>query len=207
MLAEERRKLRAACERDNKQMFSARTEITNLKARVEELKKSEAYYKDKYEEAKSHRERVEVELSQQSISKDKDLAGKDVEIAKLLRGLREVQESLKAERQKSDSIEIDLTAEKVKAETADEAHKASQAALNVAQENYAEVESTVEPLITDLGWLQHYGVAYVANSILNATELDRAVAALTMVARAAGHRAGYVECAAHVEEALLIVAF
>ncbi|KAM0044307.1 hypothetical protein Hdeb2414_s0010g00351671 [Helianthus debilis subsp. tardiflorus] len=122
MLAEERRKLRAACERDNKQMFAARTEITDLKARVEELKKYEADYKDKYEEAKSHRERVE-----QIISKDKDLAGKDVE---LLRRLREVQESLKAERQKSDSIEIDLIAEKVKAETADEAHKASQATLN-----------------------------------------------------------------------------
>ncbi|KAM0069572.1 hypothetical protein Hdeb2414_s0001g00003191 [Helianthus debilis subsp. tardiflorus] len=81
-------------------------------------------------------------------------------------------------------------AEKVKAETAEEACKVSQTALNVAQENYAEVQSTVEPLITDLGWLQHYGIA---NSILNDTELDRAVAVLPMVARAAGHHVGYVE--------------
>ncbi|KAM0056622.1 hypothetical protein Hdeb2414_s0006g00220571 [Helianthus debilis subsp. tardiflorus] len=83
-LAEERRKWRMACERDNKQMFAVRTKITNLKVRVEELKKSESDYKDKYEEAKSHCEHVEVlqvELSQQIITKDKDLAGKDVEIA------------------------------------------------------------------------------------------------------------------------------
>ncbi|MFS7912594.1 hypothetical protein Hanom_Chr02g00131791 [Helianthus anomalus] len=196
-LAEERRKWRVACDRDNKQMFAAHTEITNLKARVEELKKSEPDYKDKYEEAKSHRERVE--LSQQIISKYKDLADKDVEIAELQGHLREVHETLEAERRKSDSLEINLAAEKVKAETMEEAHKVRQVALNVAQENDVEVQSKVEPLITDLGWLQHYGVAYVANSILNATELDRAVAALTMAARAAGHRAGYVECAVHVE--------
>ncbi|KAM0035814.1 hypothetical protein Hdeb2414_s0015g00450971 [Helianthus debilis subsp. tardiflorus] len=191
-LAEERRKWRVACDRDNKQMFTTRTEITNLKARVEELKKSEPDYKDKYEEAKSHRERVEVlqvELSQQIISKDKDLADKDVEIAKLQRCLCEVHESLEVERRKSDSLEINLAAEKVKADTVEEARKVRHAALNVAQENYAEVQSTVEPLITDLGWLQHYGVAYIANSILNATELDRAVAVLTMATRAAGHRA------------------
>ncbi|KAJ0777131.1 hypothetical protein HanPSC8_Chr02g0063141 [Helianthus annuus] len=186
-------------------MFAARTEITNLKARVEELKKSEPDYKDKYEEARSHRKRVEVlqglevELSQQIISKDKDLADKDVEITELHRRLREAHESLEAERRKSDSLEINLAAEKVKAETVDDARRVRQAALNVAQENYAEAQSTVEPLITDLGWLQHYGVAYVVNSILNATELDRAVAALTMTARSAGHRVGYVECADHVE--------
>ncbi|KAF5766620.1 hypothetical protein HanRHA438_Chr15g0729681 [Helianthus annuus] len=158
-----------ACERDNEQMFAARTKFTNLKACVEELKKSESDYKDKYEEAKSHRERVEilqVELSQQIITRDKDLAGKDVEIPELKRRLREVQESLEAEKQKSDSLEIDLTVEKVKAETAEEVFK-------------------------------------IANSILYAKELDRAVAALTMVARATGHQVGYVECATHVEERLL----
>ncbi|KAM0007928.1 hypothetical protein Hdeb2414_s0127g00805561 [Helianthus debilis subsp. tardiflorus] len=99
-------------------------------------------------------------------------------------------------------MEIDLTAEKVKAETAEEAHKVSLAALNVAQENYAEVQSTMGPLISDLEWMQHHEVVYIANSILNATELDRAVDALTMAAGAVGHRVGYVECANHVEEAL-----
>ena len=42
----------------------------------------------------------------------------------------------------------------------------------------------------------------VANSILNAGELDRAVAALTYSACAVGHRGGYLECAQHVEEML-----
>ncbi|KAF5803079.1 hypothetical protein HanRHA438_Chr06g0276261 [Helianthus annuus] len=135
-------------------MFAACNEIMNLKARIKELKKSEADYKDKYEEAKSHRERVEVlqvELSQQIISNDKDLADKDVEIVELKNRLHEAQENLESERQKSDSLEIDLAAEKVKAETVEEARKVSQAALNFAQENYAEVQSTVDPLITDLG--------------------------------------------------------
>ncbi|KAJ0809883.1 hypothetical protein HanPI659440_Chr01g0020341 [Helianthus annuus] len=151
-LAEERRKWRVACENENKRMFAVRTENSNLKARVEELKKSEADYKDKYEEAKSHRERVEIL--------------------------------------------------QVKAKTAEAAHKVSHAALNMAQENYAEVQSTVEPLITDLGWMQHYGVVHIANTILNVTELYRVVVALTMVARVAGHHVGYVECATHVEKAL-----
>ncbi|MFS7964220.1 hypothetical protein Hanom_Chr08g00747621 [Helianthus anomalus] len=140
-------------------------------------------------------------LSQQIITKVKDLAGKDVEIAELKRRLRETQESLEAKKQKSDSMEIDLGAEKVKAENTKEACKVSLETLNVAQENYVEVQSTVEPLISDLGWMQHIGVAHIANSILNAIKLDRAVAALTMVVQAPGHCASYVECASHVEEA------
>ncbi|KAF5778528.1 hypothetical protein HanXRQr2_Chr12g0548571 [Helianthus annuus] len=59
-LAEECRKWRAACERDNQRMFATHTEITNLKARVEELTKSEADFKERYEKAKFHREHVEV---------------------------------------------------------------------------------------------------------------------------------------------------
>ncbi|MFS7966201.1 hypothetical protein Hanom_Chr09g00771071 [Helianthus anomalus] len=115
-----------------------------------------------------------------SFSKDKDLAGKDVEIAELQRRMRKAQENLEAEKQKSDSLEINLAAEKVKAETAEEARKVSQAALNVTQDNFSEVQATVEPLITDLGWLQHYGAAHIENSILYADELDWAVVALTM---------------------------
>ncbi|KAJ0525416.1 hypothetical protein HanRHA438_Chr09g0391521 [Helianthus annuus] len=123
--------------------------------------------KEKIEEAKSDRERAE-----------------DVEIAELKRRLFEAHE-------KNESLEIDLVAEKVKADTAEEARKAAEearkintSALNVAQTNYAEAQSIV------------------ANSILNATELDKAVAALTDVVRAVGHRGGYLECTQHVEEAL-----
>ncbi|MFS8025218.1 hypothetical protein Hanom_Chr16g01472391 [Helianthus anomalus] len=141
-------------------MFSAHTKITNLKARVEELTKSEADFKERYEKAKSHREHVEGE-----------------------------------------SLEIDLTAERVKAESAEEARKVSQAALNVAQDNYAEVQATIEPLINNLDWLQNYGIAHIMNSILNSIELDRAVAALTVASRVVGHCAGDVECTQHVETA------
>ncbi|MFS7966194.1 hypothetical protein Hanom_Chr09g00771001 [Helianthus anomalus] len=157
--------------------------LQGLKKKLQASICSPLKHKDKYEEAKSHQEHVEVlqvELSQQISSKDKDLTGKDVEIAELQRRLREAQENLEAEKQKSDSLEINLAAEKVKAETAEEAHKVSQTALNVTQDNYSEVQATVEPLITDLGWLQHYGVTHIVNSILNADELDWAVVALTM---------------------------
>ncbi|MFS7962468.1 hypothetical protein Hanom_Chr08g00726991 [Helianthus anomalus] len=57
-------------------------------------------------------------------------------------------------------------------------------------------------LLADSEWIQNHGVAYVANSILNATELDKAVVGLTMAMRAGGHRAWYVECTQHVEATL-----
>ncbi|KAJ0834662.1 hypothetical protein HanRHA438_Chr16g0746191 [Helianthus annuus] len=50
--------------------------------------------------------------------------------------------------------------------------------------------------------MKNFGIAHIVNSILNATELDKAVAAFTMVVRAAGHHTGYLECAKHVEEVL-----
>ncbi|KAJ0499671.1 hypothetical protein HanPSC8_Chr13g0592231 [Helianthus annuus] len=50
--------------------------------------------------------------------------------------------------------------------------------------------------------MRNRGVAAIANSVLNVTELDQAVTALTDVARAVGHRSGYLECAQHVEEVI-----
>ncbi|KAJ0914782.1 hypothetical protein HanPSC8_Chr06g0242511 [Helianthus annuus] len=64
-LAKECREWLAACQNENKKMFAARTKITNLEAEVRGLNKSEADFKEKYEEARSHRERVEVELNAQ----------------------------------------------------------------------------------------------------------------------------------------------
>ncbi|KAM0041209.1 hypothetical protein Hdeb2414_s0011g00363641 [Helianthus debilis subsp. tardiflorus] len=87
-------------------MYVACAKIISLEADVANLKKSEAAFKEKYEEAKSHRERVEVELNAQILSKDRDLAGKDVEIAKLKRRLRKAQEGQDAEKQKVESFEI-----------------------------------------------------------------------------------------------------
>ncbi|MFS8010249.1 hypothetical protein Hanom_Chr14g01294821 [Helianthus anomalus] len=50
--------------------------------------------------------------------------------------------------------------------------------------------------------MRNRGVPAITNSVLNANELDQAVAALTDALRAVEHRGGYVECAWHVEEAL-----
>ncbi|MFS7936736.1 hypothetical protein Hanom_Chr05g00419281 [Helianthus anomalus] len=163
-----------------KKMFDTRTKITNLEATVEGLKKFEADFKARYEEAKSHRVHVEVELNAKVLSKDGDLAGKDTEIPKLKRMLREAQDVLDAEKKKVESLGIDLEAEKVKAETAEEARRISTSALNVAYTNYVEAQSIMDTLLADSEWMQSHGVAHVSNSILNATELDKAVAALTM---------------------------
>ncbi|MFS8002618.1 hypothetical protein Hanom_Chr13g01204221 [Helianthus anomalus] len=95
------RRILVGLRNDNKRIFTARTEITNLKAHVDSLKKSKVDYQEKYKEAKSHRERVEVlqvELSQQLISKDKDLDDKDAEVVELQRRLREAQENLEAKK-------------------------------------------------------------------------------------------------------------
>ncbi|MFS7945149.1 hypothetical protein Hanom_Chr06g00520761 [Helianthus anomalus] len=176
-------------------MYAARSKITNLEAEVATLK-------GKVEEAQADKERVKVELNARILNKDQDLAVKDVEIAKLKRRLFEAHD-------KNESLEIDLEAEKVRADTAEEAKKAvveardiSTSALNVAQNNYAEAQSIMDTLVSESEWIRNRGVAAIANSVLNATELDQAVAALTDVARTIGHHADYLECAQHVEEAL-----
>ncbi|KAM0022063.1 hypothetical protein Hdeb2414_s0023g00624321 [Helianthus debilis subsp. tardiflorus] len=71
---------------------------------------------------------------------DKDLVAKDVEIAELKRRLQEQVD-------RSESLEIDLEVEKGKAasaeeakQKAEEARNVSTAALNVAQNNYSEVQ-------------------------------------------------------------------
>ncbi|KAM0044911.1 hypothetical protein Hdeb2414_s0010g00358681 [Helianthus debilis subsp. tardiflorus] len=67
-------------------------------------------------------ESVEVDLNALILSNDRDLAGKDAEIAELKRSLFEAQE-------KNESLEIDLAMEKVKADTDEEARKAARSAL------------------------------------------------------------------------------
>ncbi|KAJ0693803.1 hypothetical protein HanPI659440_Chr15g0601431 [Helianthus annuus] len=104
--------------------------------------------------------------------------------------------------------DIDLDAERVKAETAEEAKKKakeardiSTSALNVAQNDYAEAETIVDTLVSESKWMRSRGVAVIANSILIATELDEAVFALIDASHDVGHRGGYLECAQHVEAA------
>ncbi|MFS7964008.1 hypothetical protein Hanom_Chr08g00745051 [Helianthus anomalus] len=78
----------------------------------------------------------------------------------------------------------------------------SQAALDVARDNYAEIKSVVKPLVNNSEWLQWYGIAHVTNAVLNLVELDQTVVAFIVAARHMDHREGYTECASHVEAAL-----
>ncbi|MFS7911574.1 hypothetical protein Hanom_Chr02g00119751 [Helianthus anomalus] len=195
LLAKERQKWKKVCENDNKRMYVARTKITNFEAEVPTSK-------GKIEEAKSDRECAEVNLNAQIVSKKQGFSSMDVEIAELKRRIFEAHE-------KNEFLKIDLAAEKVKADIAEEARKAveearniSTSSLNVAQNNYAEAQSIIDTLVSEFECMRNHGVAAVANSILNATEMDQAVAALTDVACAVGHHGGYLRCAQHVEEAL-----
>ncbi|MFS7912940.1 hypothetical protein Hanom_Chr02g00135771 [Helianthus anomalus] len=129
-----------------------------------------------------------------------DLSAKDVEIAELKRRLHEQIE-------RSESLEIDLEAENSKATTAEEAkQKAEEAraisttALNVAQNNYSEAQGIVDTLVAEAEWMRSRGIALMANSVLNAGELDTAVAALIDASRVAGHRGGYLECVRHASK-------
>ncbi|KAJ0493673.1 hypothetical protein HanIR_Chr12g0588791 [Helianthus annuus] len=69
LLAKARKEWRVAYINENKKMFAARAKITSLEAEVSTLKKSEAALKEKYEEANSQRERVEVDLNARILSK------------------------------------------------------------------------------------------------------------------------------------------
>ncbi|KAJ0430539.1 hypothetical protein HanHA300_Chr17g0670201 [Helianthus annuus] len=193
-LAKEKAEFKRICERDNERAFAARSKIVDLEAKVVELT---AKVEDAQAE-KAAKQQMEAELAETKVqlsSKDKDLLAKDVEIAELKRRLND-------QIDRCESLEIDLEAERVKAATAEEARAISAAALNVAQTNYSEAQDIVDTLVSEAEWMRTRGVVLVANSILNAGELDRAVAALTDSARAVGHRGGYLECAQHVEEML-----
>ncbi|XP_022003181.1 uncharacterized protein LOC110900604 [Helianthus annuus] len=193
-LAKEKAEFKRICAQDNERAYATRQKIVDLEAKVADLT-------SKVEEAhgeKAAKQQMEVELSEAKVqlsSKDRDLHAKDAEIAELKRRLNE-------QIDRCESLEIDLEAEKVKAATAEEARAVSTAALNVAQTNYSEAQGIVDTLVSEAEWMRTRGVVLVANSILNAGELDRAVAALTDAARAVGHRGGYLECASHVEQML-----
>ncbi|KAM0019246.1 hypothetical protein Hdeb2414_s0026g00683301 [Helianthus debilis subsp. tardiflorus] len=170
-------------------------QVAELTAKVEDVQAAQA--------AKGQAEAKLAEVKVQLSSRDKDLIAKDVEIAELKRRLQEQVD-------KSESLEIDLEAEKVKAATAEEAkQKAEEArdisttALNVAQNNYSEAQGIFDTLVSEAEWLRGRGLVLMANSILNVGELDKAVAALIDASRAVGHRGGYLECAQHATESFL----
>ncbi|XP_022003014.1 filamin-A-interacting protein 1-like [Helianthus annuus] len=110
LLSKERAEFKKICEKDNQRAYAARNKITELEGKVVELT-------GKVEDAQAAKENAELaEVKAQLSGKDKDLITKDVEIAELKRRLREQVD-------KSESLEIDLEAEKSKAASAEEARQ------------------------------------------------------------------------------------
>ncbi|KAM0003136.1 hypothetical protein Hdeb2414_s0017g00503011 [Helianthus debilis subsp. tardiflorus] len=103
LLSKERAEWKKVCEKDNQRMYVARSKIIELEAQIATLK-------GKVEEVQADKDRVEAELNAR---KDKELAAKDVEIAKLKHRFFEAHH-------KNESLEVDLEAERVKFETAEE---------------------------------------------------------------------------------------
>ncbi|KAM0044378.1 hypothetical protein Hdeb2414_s0010g00352521 [Helianthus debilis subsp. tardiflorus] len=171
LLAKERAEWKKICTKDNEHMYAARAKITDLECQVSELK-------GKIADVQAAKEETKAELKATISSKNKDLAANDVEIAELKRRLEEQVD-------KSESLEIDLEAEKGKVvsaeegrQKAEEARNVSMAALNAAQNNYSEVLGIVDTLAAEPEWMRGRGVCLIANSILNASKLDGVVAAL-----------------------------
>ncbi|KAM0061825.1 hypothetical protein Hdeb2414_s0004g00140661 [Helianthus debilis subsp. tardiflorus] len=171
------------CEKDNQRMYVARSKITDLEAQVADLK-------GKVEEGQADKERVEGEFKAHVLNTDKDLAAKDVEIAELKHRLHE-------QTDKNESLEIDLEAERVKAATTKRQEMLAPLLLTLLRSIMPKLKRS---------WIRWFltlsGCAIeIANTILNASELDAAVAALIDASRAVVHHGGYLECAQHVEEA------
>ncbi|MFS8023082.1 hypothetical protein Hanom_Chr16g01447311 [Helianthus anomalus] len=107
LLAKERADWKKICAKDNERMYATRAKITELEGNVAELTGI-------VEDMQAAKEHVEIELGEvkaQVVSKDKDLTAKDVEIVELKRRPREQVD-------KSESLEIDLEAEKGKVASA-----------------------------------------------------------------------------------------
>ncbi|KAM0062036.1 hypothetical protein Hdeb2414_s0004g00143341 [Helianthus debilis subsp. tardiflorus] len=196
LLAKEKAEWKKICERDNQRSYAARSKIVELEGKVAKLT---AMVEDA-QAAQAAKDQAEVELDEvkaQLSGKDKDLMAKDVEFTELKRRLQEQVD-------KSESLEIDLEAEKVKAATAEEAKQKveealdiSTTALNVVQNNYSEAQGIVDTLVSEAEWLRGRGIVLMANSIFNAGELDKAVATLIDASRVVGHWGGYLEYAQH----------
>ncbi|KAM0039673.1 hypothetical protein Hdeb2414_s0012g00384751 [Helianthus debilis subsp. tardiflorus] len=138
-------------------MHKTRKENVNLKAHAETLTKKNAELQAQLDEARSHRERAEQrqeELKKQLAARERDLSGKDVEIVRLKRCLLDTQD-------KCESLEIDLGAEKERADAAEGALNVAQTSLNVAQDNYVEAQTMLETLVNNSGWPQHHGIIHI----------------------------------------------
>ncbi|KAJ0714590.1 hypothetical protein HanPI659440_Chr13g0491171 [Helianthus annuus] len=196
LLAEARKCWKEICEKDNNEKRALRTDVTNLKAKIEKLKKEKAEAKAARDEARSHRERNE----QREVQTCTILALRNKEIEELTTLLSD-KEQTKAE---LESAQKELQLERVeKAETSRRLTETEEKLEN-SETAWVTAESLVEPLENDMLWMRHHGVINVANSILNSIDLDQTVANLMVTARSDRYNQGYAECTQHVNDALKV---
>ncbi|MFS8033150.1 hypothetical protein Hanom_Chr17g01566131 [Helianthus anomalus] len=120
------------------------------------------------------------------LNNDRDLSGKDTEIAELESRFHEFQD-------KSQSLEIDLVTENVRVDTSDEARDVTPVAMNVTQDNYPEVQAMVEPLVDNSVWLQQHCIVHASLLRCKKTYKKLALPVMDLVSEALQHN-DYVAC-------------
>ncbi|MFS7917212.1 hypothetical protein Hanom_Chr03g00186421 [Helianthus anomalus] len=157
-LAEARKRWKEICEKDNNEKRTLRTDVNNLKAEIERLKKEKAEAETARDEARSHRERSE----QREVQTCATLALRNTEIEELTSLLTD-QEQTKAE---LESAKKDLQLERI--EKAEVVRRLAENEEKLESSETARVTTTslVEPLKNDMLWMQHHGIISVSISIL-----------------------------------------
>ncbi|KAF5812732.1 hypothetical protein HanRHA438_Chr03g0101211 [Helianthus annuus] len=194
--AEARKRWKDICEKDNNEKRVLHTDVNNLKAEIEKLKKDKVDAEASRDEARSHRERSEQREVQTCVT----LALRNTEIEELTSLLND-QEQTKAE---LESAKKDLQLERVEKAEATRRLAETEEKLESSETARVTAKSLIEPLNNDMLWMQHHGIKNVANSILNSIDLGQTVANLMVTARSDGYTQGYEECSQHVTNALRV---
>ncbi|MFS7979169.1 hypothetical protein Hanom_Chr10g00924261 [Helianthus anomalus] len=191
-LAEDHKRWKEICEKDNNEKRALRTVVNNFKVEIESLKKEKADAEAARDEVRSHRERSE----QREVQTCATLALRNKEIEELTSLLTD-QEQTKAE---LESAKKDLQLERV--EKAEAARRLAETEDKLESSETARVtaESLVEPLKDDMIWMKHHGIINVANSILNSIDYCQ----LDGDRHNDGYTQGYAKCTQDVNDALRV---
>ncbi|MFS8033928.1 hypothetical protein Hanom_Chr17g01575261 [Helianthus anomalus] len=161
--------------KDNNEKRALRTDVNNIKAEIETLKKEKAEAEATRDESRSHRERSE----QREVQTCATLALRNKEIEELTSLLSD-QEQIKAE---LESTKKDLQVERVKKAEVARCLAKPEEKLENSETTLVTAESLVELLKNDMLWMRHHGIINVANSILKSINLDQTVANLMVIAQ------------------------
>ncbi|KAF5774612.1 hypothetical protein HanRHA438_Chr13g0612931 [Helianthus annuus] len=181
LLAEERKLWKEACARENEKFYHLRQEINNLEAENAALPKEKTVAEATMKEAEAHQAAVVKELADANVGR--------TGMAKII---EELKEKSRKEVEARETILGDVNRRLEEAE--------AQATKVVDERDDLATMNT--QLVTDRAWMRDFGVANVANAILDAPENTDAVAQVVECVREAGYKAGYTECLTHVKPCL-----